>query len=102
MDDGLTLEQHLISYWKQSGVLPEQLDYPPIPVEIQHIWGWWVELDSTRAVGMDLSHISYTEIVNWSNLLKIGITRFEVQCIMALDSAYLRIRQKQQAASTKK
>jgi hypothetical protein len=98
MDDGLTLEQHLESYWKQSGVKPEQLDFPPIPVEVQHTWDWWIALNRTRAVGMDANHITYTEIANWSTLLKIGVTDFEVQCIMALDSAYIHTRQKQQAA----
>lgn len=91
MDDGLTLEQHLTSYWKQSGVIPAQLDLPPIPYEIKYIWDWWLDLNKSRAVGMAACHITYTEISNWSKLLKISITEFEVRCIMDLDSAYLSV-----------
>jgi hypothetical protein len=98
MDDGLTLEDHLKSHWKQSGVQPEQLDFPNIPVEIEYIWDWWVALANTRPAGMGMEHITYTEITNWSNLLKINVTPFEVRCIMALDSTYLVVRKEQQPA----
>ncbi len=101
MDDGLTLEQHLTSYWKQSGVLPPQLDIPPIPYELKYIWDWWCDLHKTRPVGMDEGHITYTEIENWSTLLKISVTPFEVRCIMALDSAYIRFRIEQQERKSK-
>lgn len=97
MDDGLTLETHLTSHWKQSGQMPEQLNVPDIPYELIYVWDWWVELNRTRPVGMDIGALNYTEIANWATLLKIGITAFEVRCIMALDSAYMRVRGEQQA-----
>lgn len=95
MEDGLSLEVHLTNYWRQSGVLPDQLNIPPIPVELEYVWEWWLKLHSTRSVGMEECHITYTEIMNWSSLLKINIDPFEVRCIMALDSAYLACRIKQ-------
>lgn len=97
MDDGLTLETHLLSYWRQSGVLPDQLKVPPIPYELQYIWDWWVELHNTRPVAMDICALTYTEVANWSNLLKINVTAFEVRCIMALDCAFMRNHSAQQA-----
>ena len=96
MDDGLTLEKHLVSYWKQSGVMPAQLNFPPIPYELQYIWEWWLDLQKTRPIGMQAGHITYTEIFNWSTLLKINVIPFEIRCIMALDSAYLSCQRKQQ------
>lgn len=102
MDDGLTLEQHLISHWKQSGVMPTQLDVPPIPYEISYIWDWWCELNKTRSVGMSAAHITYTEIANWAILLKINATAFEVRCIIALDSACMRCNSEQQARKSSK
>lgn len=97
MDDGLTLETHLVSHWKQSGELPEQLDVPALPFELEYIWDWWLALNESRNVGMDINHISYTEIMTWSTLLKITLTPFEVRCIMALDSVYINVRREQHA-----
>lgn len=104
MDDGLTLETHLINYWRQSGEMPEQLNYKPIPYELEYVWGWWVKLHATRSIGMSESPISYTEILNWSTLLQINVNPFEVRCIIAIDSAYFTCRieqQKNSAATTK-
>ena len=104
MDDGLTLETHLLNYWRQSGEMPEQLNYPSVPYELEYVWGWWVSLHATRSIGMSESPISYTEIQNWSTLLQINVNQFEVRCIIAIDSAYFTCRSKQQensAATTK-
>lgn len=95
MEDGLTLETHLTSHWRQSGVCPDQLNYPDLPYELAHIWEWWIDLQSTAPIGMERSHINYTEIANWSTLLKINITPFEIRCIMALDSAHMRCHSEQ-------
>lgn len=97
MDDGLTLRDHLVSHWKQSGVMPDQLAVAPIPYELEHIWDWWVQLDDRRQVGMDVCALTYTEITNWSILLKINPTPFEVRCIIALDCAFMRNHRAQQA-----
>lgn len=100
MDDGQTLETHLVSYWKQSGVMPDQLNIPPIPYELEYIWDWWIALHSTRQMGMAANPVTYQEVLSWSTLLKINVIPFEVRCIMALDSAYLRCRAEQQARKT--
>jgi hypothetical protein len=84
--------------------MPDQLNVPPIPPELSYIWDWWLELHKTRPVAMEEGHISYTEIYNWSTLLKINVTPFEIRCIMALDSAYIgfRAEQQQRKSSSKK
>ena len=96
MDDGLTLETHLVSHWKQSGVMPDQLNFPPIPYELEYIWDWWLELQKTRPNGMQAGHITYSEVDRWSFLLKINVDPFEVRCIMALDSVFLQCQREQQ------
>lgn len=94
--DGLSLETHLRNYWKQTGQMPEQLDVPDCPVELMYIWSWWCTLNSTRQVSMDVCRITYNEILSWSQLYKISLTPFELDCIVALDSIYMQIRAEQQ------
>lgn len=84
--------------------MPDQLDVPPFPYEINHIWDWWVTLQASRPIGMESGHITYAEIESWSRLVKINVIPFEVRCIMALDSLYLACSKEQQgrkAASRK-
>lgn len=87
--DKITLESHLLNYWRQSGVMPEQLDTKPIPFEIAHVWSWWLELRQTRQIGMAACHITYTEVFSWAALLNIKLLPFEVRCLMAIDTACL-------------
>lgn len=97
MEDGQTLETHLTSIWRQSGVIPDALDTLPVPYDLEHVWNWWLQLQETRPVGMQEGHITYTEMQNWSTLLKINVSPFEVRCIMAIDSAYIRTLNTQRA-----
>ena len=89
-DDGLSLRIHLESYWRQTGVRPPQLEIEPIPTEVQHVWGWWLQLQETRSSAFSgHSHITYTELDSWARLLDIKVTPFEVQCLMKLDSVFI-------------
>ena len=99
-EDGVTLQLHLENYWKQSGVKPEQLDVDPIPLEIEYVWAWWLQLHETRQMGMEANHIAYTEVASWSKLMQIQPTCFEIKCIMALDTVYLNYRAEALAKST--
>jgi hypothetical protein len=76
--------------------MPEQLDVPPVPIEIKHCWDWWCKLNDTRQVSMDLCRISFVEIKAWKELYKIDISPFELDCITCIDSIYMRIRAEQQ------
>lgn len=79
--------------------MPEQLDVPSVPFEIEHVWGWWCQLDSTRQVSMDLCRITFSEIKAWSELYRVEISPFELDCLVMLDTIYMRIRSEQQARS---
>lgn len=59
------------------------------PYELQHIWGYFRELDATRKnTGMGFCPIDHVEITAWSEGMKIGITPFERMCIRSIDDAY--------------
>jgi hypothetical protein len=88
-EDGISLQVHLESHWRQTGVLPEQLNVAPIPYELAHVWGWWMQLQATRSTGMEQNHITFQEIASWSNLLGIGVSQFEVRGLMALDTCFI-------------
>jgi hypothetical protein len=89
-EDGLSLEDHLRSYWRQTGICPGQLQVETIPYEIEYIWGWWIELQHTRQPAFSgHSHITYTEVRNWSLLVDITVTAFEVKCIMEIDTIFI-------------
>ena len=81
--------------------MPPQLDFPPIPYELDHIWNWWIELDKTRQVGMEECSITYSEIESWSRLLKIDVTPFEVQCLIGIDSLAAASRSRSREAARK-
>lgn len=77
--------------------MPDQLNVLPIPIDVDHIWDWWLELGRTRSTGMDASHITYTEVESWSRLLQLNVSKFEVRCLMALDTVFINCQREAQA-----
>jgi hypothetical protein len=77
--------------------MPEQLDVTPIPVELGHVWDWWQALNKTRPVGMDIGAITYSEIKSWRDLYGYEISRFELDCLMTIESVFMRVRREQMA-----
>lgn len=96
-EDGLTLETHLKSHWRQSGQMPSQLDTTPLPFELCHVWEWWCLLNKRRQSGMDVCTITFTEIKAWKELYELKTTPFEIDCILMLESVYMRIQAEQNA-----
>ena len=77
--------------------MPEQLDVPELPFEVVHVWGWWHKLNATRQVSMDLCRITYTEIKSWTELYKLTMSAFELDCLVEIDSVYMSVRSEQTA-----
>lgn len=67
--------------------VPKQV---PCPMEVKHIWEWFIDLDETRQVGMGVNPICFTEIQAWSQLNRIDLKPFEVEAIRAIDREYLK------------
>lgn len=60
------------------------------PVEVEHIWRWYVELDEERTAGMDLDPITSPVIESWARLNRIRPIPFEVKALRAIDKAYMK------------
>lgn len=76
--------------YEQTGVMPPQMDIPPIPHELAHVWGYFLQLNAKRTAGaMAANPISDEAILAWERRHGIRLTPFEGECIDALDAAFL-------------
>lgn len=76
--------------YEQTGIMPPQLDVPPIPYELEHVWGYFSQLNAKRTCGaMSANPISDEQIMAWQRRHRITLSPFEGECIDALDQVYL-------------
>jgi len=80
--------------------MPSQLDVQDCPIELLHIWEWWVKLSERRQSGMDLCTITYSEIESCVRLYKMNVIPFEIDCVIQIESTFMRIRREQIARRT--
>ncbi|MEJ8571225.1 phage tail assembly chaperone [Microbaculum marinum] len=81
-DDGTTLRDHLVSYWRQTGDKPGELLEPDIPPAGQHIWVWFWELLGVKGPGP----LSLGDVKTWSDLMQRDIQPWEVVCLFRMDA----------------
>ena len=75
---------------EQTGKRPAQLDVVRLPVEVAHIWEYFLRLNAKRTVGaMTPNPLSGLEIEAWERRRRIRLDPFESDCIDALDEVYL-------------
>jgi hypothetical protein len=75
---------------EQTGIMPPQLDVPPIPHELVHVWEYFCQLNAKRTSGgMTVNPISDEQIMAWERRHRIRLTPFEGECIDALDQVYM-------------
>lgn len=65
--------------------VPEEAD---CPYELQHIWEWFYELDSTRINGMSAGPITNVEITAWSDGMGYDLLPIERKALLAVDRAF--------------
>jgi len=70
---------------------------PKLRPELRYLWAIYCELDATRAVGMSLGPLTYTEIDAFSRLTATRLTPFEIGVLRAVDRAYFEHRAKEQS-----
>ena len=58
------------------------------PVEVEYIWEWFHDLDSTRQNGMSHGPITNVEITAWSNGMWLNLIPFERRAILEIDRAF--------------
>jgi hypothetical protein len=59
------------------------------PVELEHVWSWFKDLDGCRTIGLTLGPITHCEITAWAKGMKIDLMPLERRAIRSLDVAYL-------------
>lgn len=74
---------------EQTGKAPPELDIPPVPHELAHVWGYFLEMNRKRQCGMSISPLADSEILAWERRHRISLTPFEGECIDALDEVFL-------------
>jgi hypothetical protein len=87
--DGSTTRKHLESIWRQTGVMPADLDVPECPAEVRYLWHWFLDLNRTRTSGMGIGPITYSEIAAWAQLMGIAPRPFEVHAVKSIDSVFI-------------
>lgn len=87
--DGHTLREHLEAAKKQ-GADPAELRDLVAPEGVEHVWQWFLALHRGRASGFGPSGLSHAEIEAWSRLYGLRPSPFELDCLVALDGAFLR------------
>lgn len=75
---------------KQTGKAPADLRGPELPGAAVYLWNWFLDLNAGRGgTGFGPSPLSFTEINSWASLNGLRLSRFELDCIKALDLLYL-------------
>lgn len=81
---------HLEAAAERTGQRPPELDGAGAPLELVHVWDWYLALDAARGgSGFGPNPISYQEIAAWAQFSGARPTPFEVECLRSLDLAYL-------------
>jgi len=84
------LRWHLEKVLEQTGITPPQLDAPPIPHELVHVWEYFCQISAKRTCGaMSANPISDEQVMAWERRHGIRLTPFEGECIDALDQVFL-------------
>jgi hypothetical protein len=71
---------------------PIALESPPFPEELEFVWATFLELNSTRGVGMSGPlPLSYQEMKAWLELTGEVLTPYEVEAIKRIDKVYMKV-----------
>lgn len=62
-----------------------------LPFDSIFLWELFLELGSSREVGMGQNPIYYREIDAWSRLTGIKLSNWEIQLLRKMDAKYLRV-----------
>ncbi len=62
---------------------------PSLPVELAHVWEYFVQLSRKRQCGMAVNPLGSAEILAWQARHRVFLTPFEEGLIDQLDALYL-------------
>lgn len=87
--DGSTLRAHLQSVERRTGSKPPELDMPPLPIELTHVWHWFLALHHRRSYSeRGPNPIGYADLLAWRELTAARPTPQDVDCMLALDGVF--------------
>lgn len=90
MDDGSTARQHAEAYERQTGNRSPELDGPPLPLDLAHVWTWFLELHARRGSnGFSANSLTWVDLLAWVYLTDPGVRLVELRTIMVLDNAWM-------------
>lgn len=89
--DGRSLREHLQSWQRQTGRVPEQLaDAPRLPVGCEPLWRDFLALHSTRGSnGFGPERITFPALDAYQRLYGVRFAAWEIEAIRAADAAYI-------------
>lgn len=92
--DGCTLREHYEAAARQ-GRRPADLDGPPCPPELVHVWKWFLALSGGRGNnGFGPDAIRWLDIDAWARLNRVAPTPYELACLQAVDAVFMEESQK--------
>ena len=90
-DSDVSLRDHLMSIFDNTGFMPEELNNPEPSKAIDYLLEYFHQLSRTRQIGMALNPITFTEIEAWKRLFHIELAVWEIDVIKQLDLIYLSV-----------
>ena len=85
-----------------TGQKPKELDeLIQLPEEFWEVWYWFLNLHSTRPIGIGIGSITYTEIINYFRLYDIEPEPWEIDLIKIFDNIAIEYHNKKSAEKTK-
>jgi hypothetical protein len=101
--DGATLRTHLQRLARNTGRVDERL-LVEVPRPVEQLWDLFMSWAVQRRSGMSLHPLTFTDIEAWCRLYGVRLTPWELDTLLELDAATLRIaaeNQRRAAAATK-
>lgn len=88
--DGASLRDHLEAVARATGVRPPELDPPPVPAGLAHVWRWFGDLSTGRRLGaFGPAPLGWDDIAAWAALAGAKPTPADLDALRELDAAYL-------------
>lgn len=93
-EKGVTTREYLEQRQKTTGKRAKELDLPPFPNVVEHIWLWFIDLHRGRSYGMNGEEpLRWVDIQAWCNLRQKTLQSWEIDMIFELDRLWIRTTQ---------
>jgi hypothetical protein len=91
--DGLALKEHLVSIYRQTGQLPDELaNAPALPGCCAGLWGDFLDLHQSRDYrDYGPAPITYRDLDAWQNVTRARLAPWEIAAIKRADREFLKI-----------